>query len=105
MGPFQNSGTVADGPGTSHTGSLRGTRFDGFPYNLVGYSTGSINLNGYEIETELIDVATNPDFATYITEIGLYNDNNELLAIGKLAKPIKNDKELALTFVVRFDTN
>ena len=105
MGPFQNSGTVADGPGTSHTGSLRGTRFDGFPYNLVGYSTGSINLNGYKIGTELIGEATHSDFATYVTEIGLYNDNNELLALGKLAKPIKNEKEMALTFVVRFDTN
>ena len=91
--------------GSFVTSSLRGTRHDKFPYNLVGYSTGSINLNGYKIGTELIDVATNPDFATYVTEIGLYNDNNELLALGKLAKPIKNDKELALTFVVRFDTN
>ena len=91
--------------GSFVTSSLRGTRHDRFPYNLVGYSTGSINLNGYKIGTELIDVATNPDFATYVTEIGLYNDNNELLALGKLAKPIKNDKELALTFVVRFDTN
>jgi hypothetical protein len=37
--------------------------------------------------------------------MGLYNEERELLAIGKLAKPIKNEKELALTFVVRFDTN
>ena len=87
------------------TSSLRGTRYDGFPYHIVGYSTGSYNTNGYEIGTELIGEATHSDFATYVTEIGLYNDNNELLAIGKLAKPIKNDKELALTFVVRFDTN
>ena len=34
-----------------------------------------------------------------------YNDNNELVAIGKTAKPIKNDKEMSLSFVVRFDTN
>ena len=91
--------------GSFITSSLRGTRFDGFPYNLVGYSTSSINTDGYEIGTELIGEATHSDFATYVTEIGLYNDNNELLAIGKLAKPIKNEKEMALTFVVRFDTN
>ena len=87
------------------TSSLRGTRYDGFPYNLVGYSTSSINVDGYRIGTELIGEATHSDFATYVTEIGLYNDNNELLAVGKLAQPVKNDKELALTFVVRFDTN
>ena len=34
----------------------------------------------------------------------MYNDENELLAVGKLAKPVKNDKELSLAFVVRFDT-
>ena len=35
----------------------------------------------------------------------VYNDENEILAVGKLAKPVKNDKELSLAFVVRFDTN
>ena len=87
------------------TSSLTNTVLDGFPYGLLGWSTSSYNTNGYEIGTELIGQATHSDFATYVTNIGLYNDERELLAVGKLAKPIKNDKELALTFVVRFDTN
>ena len=91
--------------GSYVTSSLRGTRHDEFPYHLVGLSTGSYDVNGYEIGTELLGVATHSDFATYVTSIGLYNDSNELLAVGKTAHPIKNDKELALTFVVRFDTN
>ncbi|OUX54047.1 MAG: hypothetical protein CBE47_01850 [Pelagibacteraceae bacterium TMED287] len=91
--------------GTFVSSSLRGTRQDGWPYFITGYSTSSMNNNGYNMGTELIGEATHSHFATYITEIGLYNDSNELLAVGKLAKPIKNDKELALTFVVRFDTN
>jgi len=91
--------------GTFVSSSLRGTRHDGWPYFITGYSTSSMNVNGYNMGTELIGEATHSHFATYITEIGLYNDSNELLAVGKLAKPIKNDKELALTFVVRFDTN
>jgi len=78
---------------------------DEFPYYYVGYSTSSYNTNGYQIGTELIGEATHSEFATYVTSIGLYSDANELLAIGKFAKPIKNEKELALTFVVRFDTN
>ena len=84
---------------------MTNTVLDPFPYDLLGWSTSSYNTNGYEIGTELIGQATHSDFATYITNIGLYNDEHELLAVGKLAKPIKNDKELALTFVVRFDTN
>ena len=44
------------------------------------------------------------DFSTYVTGIGLYDDFDNLLAIGKLAKPVKNDKEMAMSFVIRFDT-
>jgi len=49
-------------------------------------------------------MVTGSDFSTYVTGIGLYDDFNNLLAIGKLAKPVKNDKEMAMSFVIRFDT-
>tara|TARA_Y100000361_G_C11138388_1_gene333510 strand:+ start:462 stop:1550 length:1089 start_codon:yes stop_codon:yes gene_type:complete len=79
--------------------------YDSYPYDLTGFSTSSYKNEQYEIGTELIGEATHSEFATYVTTIGLYNNSNELVAIGKTAKPIKNDKEMALTFVVRFDTN
>ena len=82
-----------------------GTYEDKFPYELVGFATNSFQNKQYEIGTELIGEATHSDFATYVTTIGLYNDNDELMAIGKTAKPIKNDKEMSLSFVIRFDTN
>ena len=82
-----------------------GTEADRFPYELTGFATKSFKDRQYEIGTELIGEATHSDFSPYVTSVGLYNDNNELMAIGKTAKPIKNDKEMALTFVVRFDTN
>ena len=47
---------------------------------------------------------THSQWNPYITNIGLYNDANELLAIAKLSNPVKNDKDLALTFAVRFDS-
>jgi len=72
---------------------------------LTGYATGSYKNEEYRIGTELIGAATHSDFGTYVTAIGLYDDDNQLVAVGKTAKPIKNDKDLALTFVVRFDTN
>ena len=31
------------------------------------------------------------------------DDNNDLLAVGRLAKPIKNDKELDISFILRID--
>lgn len=47
---------------------------------------------------------THSEFNPYVTTIGLYNDQHELLAIGKLAQPIKNQDDYDNTFQVRFDT-
>ena len=87
------------------TASYKNTIYDEYPYGLTGFSTGSYADKQYEIGTKLLGEATHSHFATYVTTIGLYNDANELLAIGKTAKPIKNEKEMSLSFVVRFDTN
>lgn len=38
---------------------------------------------------ELYGFATSSYFNPYVTTIGLYNDNNDLLAVGKLAKPLQ----------------
>jgi len=85
--------------------TYKNTVDDDYPYELTGFATGSYKTTVYEIGTELIGAATHSHFATYITTIGLYNNSNELVAIGKTAKPIKNEKEMILSFVVRFDTN
>ena len=45
-----------------------------------------IDDNGNLLYTTLID---NPQ--TYITTVGMYNDNNELLAVAKLSKPLVKD--------------
>ena len=101
----QSSSIAFHGTNYNTNSNLVNTYQDGFPYELTGFATNSFEDKQYEIGKELIGEATHSDFATYVTSIGLYNDNNELVAIGKTAKPIKNDKEMSLTFVVRFDTN
>jgi hypothetical protein len=53
--------------------------------------------------TQLKPFVTGSDFSTYITTIGLYNDYGDLLAIGKLAAPIKNRDDVDITVKVRFD--
>jgi hypothetical protein len=40
---------------------------------------------------------------TYITTVGLYSEDNELLAVAKLSEPIKNSATDASTFRVRLD--
>lgn len=39
----------------------------------------------------------------YITTIGLYDDNYDLVAVAKLAKPVKKTPDYTINFVVRFD--
>ena len=58
----------------------------------------------YSPGTAYENFTTHSEFGTYVTNIGLYNPDNELLAIAKLSNPIKNDPELQLRFVVRFDS-
>lgn len=43
------------------------------------------------------------DSIPYITEIGLYNDDNELMVIGKLAVPIPKMDDEDLTFCIKID--
>ena len=86
-----------------------------FPEN-ESYSTAHLNLpavwpasssykdEGYRGTGSLLDIASGSEFSPYISTIALFDDNNDMLATAKLAKPIKNDKELDINFVVRFDT-
>lgn len=42
--------------------------------------------------------------APYITTIGLYDDDLNMVAVAKLPKPIKSEPNYPLNFIVRFDT-
>ena len=56
-----------------------------------GYYSQSIDMTG--------------SFLTpFVTAIGLYDDNNDLVAVAKLPKPVKSEIDIPLNFIVRFDT-
>ena len=55
-------------------------------------------------EQELAGFVTSSNFKPYVTTIGLYNENNDLLVVGKLGQPIRTSNETDTTFVVRWDT-
>jgi hypothetical protein len=46
---------------------------------------------------------TSSFFKPYVTAVGLYDDYNNLLAIGKLNTPIQTPNNVDTTFIVRFD--
>ena len=53
--------------------------------------------------TQTENFTTHSFFAPYVTTIGLYNDHGDLLAVAKTSRPVRNDPEIALSFIVRFD--
>ena len=48
--------------------------------------------------------ATSASFEPYVTTIGLYNDENQLLMVAKLGKPMVISADTDMTFIVKYDT-
>ena len=69
-------------------------------YNDLNYTTNPsiINTSGSLIYSDLI---YNP--TTFITTVGLYNDNNDLLAVAKLSRPISKNFTKILTLQVKLN--
>jgi len=52
---------------------------------------------------QLKDNLTGSNYPTYITEIGLYDDQNSLVGYAKLSKPIPKSQKLPMKFLLRMD--
>ena len=67
-------------------------------FNMSQNPTITSNQSG-----SLRDFATGSNFQPYTTAIGLYNEANELLLVGKFAQPTEISKDTDTTFVIRYD--
>jgi hypothetical protein len=70
------------------------------PHNKYNYSANPTYLSSSEIRVKSIASDTP---ISYITTIGLYSPNNELVAIAKLSEPLKKDPSNEITLRVRLD--
>jgi hypothetical protein len=66
-------------------------------------ASGSVYTLTGSIDNTVKDFATGSTFYTYATTLGLYNDNDELLAVAKFGKPIMMSPDTDITFVVKYD--
>jgi len=73
-----------------------------FPPGHATAKSGSYK-HYYQATNTYNNFVTHSEFQPYFTKIGLYNDFNELIAIGQLSHPVKNDDELSIGIQVRFD--
>ena len=56
------------------------------------------------VSSSIADFATGSEFRPYVTTIGLYNEQNELLMVAKLGKPIPVSSETDMTFLIKYDS-
>ena len=61
------------------------------------------NASGSIIKGERNDNITGSAFQPYITTVGLYNDANELIAVGKMAQPVPKPANTEMTIIVKID--
>ena len=68
--------------------------------SLAKLSDGTFNQDGL-VETYL----TGSDYPPYFTAVGLYNDSNELIAVGKMASPTPKSLDTDMSIIVQLDMN
>tara|TARA_B100000035_G_scaffold150251_1_gene128059 strand:- start:418 stop:1917 length:1500 start_codon:yes stop_codon:yes gene_type:complete len=69
-------------------------------HNEFNYSSNPTYLTGSQIRVK--EFTTDVPIS-YITSIGLYSADNQLLAVGKFSEPIRKDNAIELTFRARLD--
>jgi hypothetical protein len=72
----------------------------------IGASDYTTTLNPSLIsssEGQVYDFATGSYFTPYLTTVGLYNENQELLMVGKLAQPLQTSQTTDTTILINID--
>ena len=120
---FYNVGVFAITETASFDGSNDYTDVTSGNYTVRYQGTSKINTYEWSCDTEpntlnntsnptvfhtnglgqLKDNLTGSNYPTYITEIGLYDDQNSLIGYAKLSKPIPKSKKLPMKFLLRMD--
>jgi hypothetical protein len=69
-------------------------------HNEFNYSSNPTYLSSSQIRVKQI---SSDEPISYITTVGLYSENNELLAVGKLSEPLKKTPANEFTIRARLD--
>lgn len=77
--------------------------------NILDYRFGSAYSSSISGGFEHYDLSSSVDttgsfLLPFITTIGLYDDDCQLVAVAKLPQPIKSESDIPVNFIVRFDT-
>ena len=70
------------------------------PILLKSHGQNKILTSG---SNEYNNYVTGSDFSPFITTVGLYNENQELIAVGKLAQPLPTSQTTDTTILINID--
>jgi hypothetical protein len=78
-------------------------------YRYTGSITSSITHDYVNAGFEHYELSSSMDstgsfLSPFITTIGLYDDDCQLVAVAKLPQPIKSEPDIPVNFIIRFDT-
>jgi hypothetical protein len=65
---------------------------------------GQVNQVGIIVDGTIANNVSGSSFNPYATTVGLYNESNELLVVGKLATPYQIPENTDITFIVKWDS-
>lgn len=72
--------------------------------NEFNYTQNPTILNDNLGNSSIIDkYVTNKFFNPYITTVGLYNEDKELVAVAKLGTPLQKRDDVDMNIIIRFD--
>ena len=69
----------------------------------LNFTLNPSSYNNTTASGSVNDNITGSYFQPYVTTVGLYNDANELIAVGKLGQPIPKSQHSDMTFAIKFD--
>jgi len=71
---------------------------------VVHDNTANIySTSGSIVKGDLNNNVTGSTFQPYITTVGLYNDANQLIAVGKMSQPVPKPANTEMTIIVKID--
>jgi hypothetical protein len=94
------------GYNASYRSTLKTNEFSTLIRVPAGQYNMSLNQSLLKDDNETYQTfVSGSDFSPYITTIGLYNSEGVLMAVAKLAQPIKKRNDVDLNFLIQLDTD
>jgi hypothetical protein len=98
-------------------GKYQNVFLSGSTHSYTGSFSSSIEITEHKykckIEPDEFDFTYNPSapinllstgsLSPYVTTVGLYNNDGDLIAVGKLGQPVRKSKKIPLNFIIKYD--